>query len=44
LPYEVKNEILILVNKGVDDQTIKNSLGGAVILKSFQGVIAGEGR
>jgi hypothetical protein len=44
LPYEPRSEVLILVHKGVPDDVIQQKLEGTVILKTFQGVIAGEGK
>ena len=44
MPYEAKNEVLILVKKGVADEQVIAKLDGAIILKGFQGVVAGEGK
>ena len=44
LPYEAKNEVLILLKKGVTDEQAVAKLDGAIILKGFQGVVAGEGK
>lgn len=44
LPYEPRNELLIMIKEGVEDQTILDALQGAVILKGHEGVIAGEGK
>jgi|JI9StandDraft_1071089.scaffolds.fasta_scaffold127408_2 hypothetical protein len=44
LPYEPRNELLIMIKEGVEDQTILDALQGAVILKGHEGVIVGEGK
>lgn len=44
LPYEVKTEVLILVHKTISDEVLQQKLKDVIILKGFQGVIAGEGK
>ena len=35
LPYEAKNEVLILVKKRLTDEEVITKLDGAIILKGF---------
>jgi hypothetical protein len=42
LPYVIQKELLILINKGVEDSVIRSALQGTILLKAFQGVISGE--
>lgn len=44
LPYEVRREILVMINGDVEDETILNVLKGTIILKGNQAVLAGEGK
>jgi hypothetical protein len=44
LPYEVKNEVLIIVDDDLQDETILNALKDTVILKGNQAVLPGEGK
>lgn len=44
LPYEIKNEMLIIVDGDLEDDTILNALKDTVILKGNQAVLPGEGK
>lgn len=41
LPYEPKNEVFILLSKAVPDEEAIAKLEGTLILRGFQGVVAG---